>query len=242
VVRIESGHVGISTTDLLALLRVCGVRDEGVVATFIADARKGRAATGWRRYADVLTSEYMAFLGYESSATRIRQFHSTVVPGLLQIEPYGRAIIAATCGLDRVDRFWEARAERQRLLERADAPMVHVVLDEAVLRRRIGGSQVMGAQIARLQDLVARDKVRLQIIPFTAGAHPGLSGPFVLLDVADESVVYLEGVGNTLVTQDRSAEAARYPSLFDRIERSASPADETRKLLVEVADAFSHDD
>lgn len=117
VVRIESGAVGVSTTDLKALLELYGVDDTPRVAAVLDDARRARRPASWADYSDVYGKEFIAYLGFESSATEVRQFQAGLVPGLLQTEAYARSVLTAVRKGDDIERLVEARMKRQHLIE-----------------------------------------------------------------------------------------------------------------------------
>jgi transcriptional regulator with XRE-family HTH domain len=186
VIRIESGQVAISTTDLKALLAEYGVNDRAVVADLV-DLAKNSKKQPWSQYKDVLPQETQEYFGLESSASIIRQCEPLLVPGLLQTEEYTRVLMAEVFNLSHqvTERIVEARRERQDTLIREDVPECFFIIDEAVIRRSIGGADVMRAQLQRLLELTEHHRVTIQTLPFSAGAHQGLQGPFVVLEFAE---------------------------------------------------------
>jgi len=222
LVRIETGAVSISTTDTRALLRLYGGTDEDDVRTLLAWAREGRRRTWWSRYSNVLSPQFISYLGYESSADVIWQFQALLIPGLLQTEQYARAVIRAGDKPERsVELLVEARLKRQELLSRADAPDMFFILDEAVLSRPIGGRNVMLDQLRHLKEISTLSNVTITVLPFEIGEHPALNGPFVVLQIADQTVVYLENSGGGLLSRDDPDEAAEYRTRFGRLEELA---------------------
>ncbi|MEV4754928.1 helix-turn-helix transcriptional regulator [Micromonospora sp. NPDC049559] len=143
--------------------------------------------------------------GYEADALRLRTFEPCLVPGLLQTEAYARAIIGAG-GLnppDKIEELVAVRMERQELLHREDPPELLFILDEAALRRPVGGPEVLDAQLGHLLEVARLRHVRLHVIPADAGAHVGLTGGFIVADIPDdEQVVYLENVARGQVVDD----------------------------------------
>lgn len=230
LVRIEAGAVSVSKTDVQALLHKYGIREQ-TAASLMSDARESRRPSWWQPFRDILSAEFIVYLGSESSATRIRQFHTVLVPGLLQTEGYGRAVIAATRGHDKIDRRWEARRQRQNLLDRHDGPAMHFVLDEVALLRPVGGADVMREQVLHLRRLSRRSNVTLQVVPLTQGAHAGLNGPFVLLDIGAEALAYLETPNAGLLSRNEDGDVARYQALFDELAAAATPPDEVDGVL-----------
>ncbi|PRX07463.1 UNVERIFIED_ORG: hypothetical protein CLV66_10140 [Actinomadura viridilutea] len=152
----------------------------------------------WTNYADVFTGSYVAL---EDEASLIREWEPQIVPGLLQTQDYAREVIRA--GRPHVDehelrRRVMARMARQTLLRREpEPPHLHAVLDEAILRRPIGGWDLMKDQLRHLSKEARRPNVTLQVLPFAVGAHAGLEGLFIVLSFPEESdpdVVYTEGI------------------------------------------------
>lgn len=243
LVRIEAGTVGISTNDLRALLGLYGLRERERVDEMLELARAARQRMWWTSYKNMVGPAYLEFIGLVAEASTIRYFHPMVVPGLLQTEDYARAIITdgATAVLepDDIDTRVDIRMTWiTDVLGRPDPPQFVVVLDEAVIRRRVGGPQVMAGQLRHLAALAAKPYLRLGIVPFTAGAHPGLYGSFALLeftDPADDTILYLENAPTDMILRDRPTEISRYEAAFGRLVQTALPAQETIAVLNEAA-------
>jgi transcriptional regulator with XRE-family HTH domain len=200
LVRIEGGQVGISVSDLNALLDVYQVADTAQTARLRELARASRKRAWWSGYQKFLPQPYLEFIGAEADATKIQQYHPTLVPGLLQIPDYATAIIRATELSRTPDDVVHARAEvrkkrQENVLAREHPPEYTALIDEAVLRRPVGGTQTMRDQLSHLLTLVERKTITLVVIPFHVGPHAGLLGAFALMDYddpADDEVVYLE--------------------------------------------------
>jgi transcriptional regulator with XRE-family HTH domain len=250
VIRIESGQVAISTTDLKALLLEYGVTDRAVVAELVDLARNSKKQP-WSQYKDVLQPEAQTYFGYESSASIIRQFEPLLVPGLLQTKEYTKVLLAEAFAIDQrnAERLIEARTERQELLVRDEVPESFFIIDEAVIRRSIGGIDVMRSQLQHLLAVSELPHVSLQIVPFEVGAYQGLQGPFVLLEFAEpveseasddhEEVEEVESDNFVLYLESRDSLSARYqPELmsvylerfFELEKLAATPADSTELL------------
>jgi transcriptional regulator with XRE-family HTH domain len=240
VIRIEAGNVAVGITDLRALLQQYGVTDAAVVKELEVMAREAKKQS-WAEYRDVVSQAAATYFGYEASAMYIRQFEPLLIPGLLQSEEYTRALLEAQrISEDKIDRYVEARLERQTLLDREHPPKMFFVLDEAVIRRRVGGAGVMKRQLQRLEDLGSRPEISIQIMPFAHGAYLGMWGPFILLDLAgpgdptslysDNNVLYLES-REDLVSREDSEETGRYIDLFLDLEKNASPRDGLSEVL-----------
>jgi transcriptional regulator with XRE-family HTH domain len=236
LIRIESGAVSVSTNDLRQLLSHYSVAD-GVVEELVAINKDGRAKS-WADF-PVLSSQTRVYFGLESSAAILRQFEPMIVPGLLQIEEYTRALIKGAnwpvLSDAAIDQYVEARAARQLLLDREPAPELFFMLDEAVVRREVGSKTVMRRQLDRIEELGARDRVTVQIIPFDAGAHPGVTGPFALLEFTDEDpALYLESRAD-VVTRDDPDAIGDYLDLFQAMERNlATSPDEVGKVFSRI--------
>jgi transcriptional regulator with XRE-family HTH domain len=237
--RIETRQLGITAADLRKLLDVYGV-DEQAYWDDLADlARRANERGWWQSYSRaVIPSEYGDLITLEAEAATIRIYQPELVPGLLQTQGYARAVIRAGRKSDTtadVDRRVEVRLERQHILRRSEPPppRVHVILNEAVLRRRVGGHEVMREQLDYL--MVDRDppNVTIQVLPFEAGAHPAMVGPFTMmnfLDPSDLGVVHLEHP-TTALFLETAEELRAYEEIWDDVQGSAYSPDDTRTFL-----------
>lgn len=230
--RIESGSVRISMTDLQALLRFYGVDDPGEVERILDLARAGKEPPAWwKAYREATSQQYLMFLGYESSASVIRMFQPLLIPGLLQDEEYARAVLRAYGGSatdKRVEEWVELRMRRQELLERPDPPDMYFVLDEAALHRWVGGREVMRQQLRHLKRQAELEHVTIEIVPFSAGEHPGMKGPFTLLEFADDrdsDVLFQENPRGDTISRDEEDEIEPYRKAFDQLRELASKED-----------------
>jgi len=243
LIRIESGQVSISTNDLKALLGYYGVKDKARVSGLIELARLTRGSSFYDQFSDLLKPGFKEYLAYEASASVIRQSDPVLISGLLQTEEYGRAIIgqAGGYGPEAVDRAWAVRQHRQELHDRDDPPEMLFVVDEAAVRRHVGGRQVMRHQLERLREYAAQPYISLQIIPFSHGAHAGILGNFILLEFADPSLddlVHLESV-DEITIKDDAALIARYLEKFLMLEEIALTPEESDDLLARLIDEMS---
>jgi transcriptional regulator with XRE-family HTH domain len=230
--RIENGRSRIDADDLEDMLDLYDVRspDRDALAALGRDSRR---RGWWTTYKDVFTGSYV---GLESEAARI-EVVSHIVPGIFQTADYARAVITATRPiLDTVEaeRRVEARTARQRaVLGRENPPEIHVVLDEAALRRSVGGADVMRQQVAALAKASIRPSVTLQVLPFAAGASPALEGDFVILafpDPEDPPVAYAEGLFGDLYLESKE-ELDRYALAWTHLlDKALSPADSTAMI------------
>jgi len=229
VIRIESGDVSVGLIDLRALLQLYAVTDAAVVAQMEEWARGSRQLP-YSDYRDILSPSGIKYFGYEGAALYLRQFEPLVVPGLLQTERYTRAMLA-TRMIDkkRADRIVQTRKERQEILEEP-TPQLDFILDEAVLRREVGGPEVMREQLERMREVVQGGRASIFVIPFEAGAHIGHRGSFVHLefDVPGEAdVVYLENPRGGPQFHEEVDVTTSYIEEWTDLEESAAPADRT---------------
>lgn len=216
LVRIEAGSVGVSITDLRAMLTLYGVEDEDQVNELVEMTRASKERPWYSKYEKVLSPAFAQYLGYESSASVIRGFQPLTIPGLLQTDDYARAVIEASRA-DEIDERVELRTIRQELLERTDTPEIYYVLDEAALHRNVGGVAVMRNQLRHLRDLAKQPRLSVRIIPFSAGAHTSMKGSFTILEFADwdEDVLYLETAGGSVTSREDQKVIAGYRENFE---------------------------
>ena len=172
LVRIENGNTPISGTDLEALLRFYGVADQERVDELTGWARDARVPGWWDRF-HLQDRAFERYIGYESGATSIRMAQVLLIPGILQTEDYARLMTSSYAAPEETESIVLLRMERQREVF-ARAPQQNHILDEAVLRRRIGDA--MPGQVQRLAELARQPEVTIRVIPFEAGPHPGLRG------------------------------------------------------------------
>ena len=235
VSRIETGASGVKPADLRLLLDAYAVRDAQLreLLLMLAGSEDGDGDRNrwWHPYRGVLPPTYRDFISLESQAGAMRTLATTVVPGLLQTADYARAVTrAAVKDLDeeRLDALVEVRLARQDVL-RSNPPLeLSAVLDEAVLRREVGGPKVMARQLERLMEAARLPQVRLQVLPFGAGAHVGLTGPFVIFSfpsTSDLDVVVLDQLTSSLYLE-RKEDLRAYSEAFQNLQSHAlSPHD-----------------
>jgi len=250
LIRVEGGTVGISTTDLKALLHLYGVTDEARIAELVELARVARTRGWWTTYKNVRNQGYLNYVGYETSASIIRMAQGLLIPGLLQTEDYAWALTPEYAeGENEVVRdLVELRLERQEQLFNRDRPPTQIyVLDEAAIRRRVGAPKdydLMPAQLRHLVDHASQPNVTIEVIPFEAGAHFGMQGPFALLAFDGElgDVLYLESVRRgdlTLADQASSPLITRYHEAFEQLRQISLGPEESIKLIKQVAEEMS---
>lgn len=181
----------------------------------------------------------------EAVAETIREYSPLLVPGLLQTEAYARAVFRAgrpTATEDVIDELVSARLERARLLADPTTPLLWVVLDEAVLRRKVGGPSVMAEALRHIAGLAHQHRVILQALPFAAGAHMALEGPLKLMAFPDAPpLAYIQGLG-TGKLQDDPASVTRYELTYDLVAASALSPEASLALIESVAEDYDHED
>jgi hypothetical protein len=236
IYRLENGQVGFKERDFVDLLRLYGVTDPDEVANAVTLALQANAPGWWHHYGDLLPQWFRAYVDLESAATLIRTYEGQLVPGLLQTEDYLRAMIGGArpdTSPEETQRRVALRLTRQTLLTRADAPRLWAVVDEAALRRPVGGAEVMRAQLERLIDAAKLPNVTLQILPLAVGAHPAMVGAFSILRFADRElpdVVYVEHLTNALYL-DRREEVEKHLDVMESLCVDSQPPARTVELL-----------
>jgi transcriptional regulator with XRE-family HTH domain len=229
LIRIENGTVGISTNDLKAILAHYKILDEARTAELLALARGARERSWWNAYRDA-SPRLIQLIEYESAASIIRNFQPMLIPGLLQTEEYAATMIRNLGPQDTPDEVKtgiEIRVRRQQLLRQPDTPLMFFILDEAAVRRLVGGKDAMRRQIQRLLDASDMPTVTIEVVPFSAGAHPGMQGSFVLFefpDAADDDALYLESPNGDRLNRDDQEEISMYRERFEALrELSLGP-------------------
>jgi transcriptional regulator with XRE-family HTH domain len=237
--RLETGRVGASPRDIRDLCLVYGITDGAERERLMALAREGKQRAWWQQY----DLPYASYVGLEAEAASISDYNSDIVPGLLQVEGYARAIFeSGDPPLDHaaMQQRTDARVRRQALLTRDDAPLFHYIVDESALHRPIGGPGVMRAQLARIIEAARLPKVTFQIVPLDVGAHPGLMSNFVVLEFDKpevNDVVYVEGaVGNIYL--ESAADLERYRRIFSRLQAIALDPEGSAVKIARIAEAY----
>ncbi|MFJ9589162.1 helix-turn-helix domain-containing protein [Streptomyces acidicola] len=243
VSRIETGSSGVKPADVRRLLDAYEVRDREFreLLLILAGGEDGGGRQNWwHAYRGVLPAAYRDFISLESQASGIRTLETSVVPGLLQTPEYARAVTrAAVEGVpdDKLDALVEVRIARQDVL-RADTPLkLNALLDEAVLRREIGGPEVMARQLRQLREAALLPQVRLQVLPFTAGAHVGVTGPFVIFSfssASDLDVVVLDNLTSSLYLE-RKEDLQAYVEAFNALQIHALSPEESLDYIAGIA-------
>lgn len=235
--RIETRQSGIGAPDLRKLLDVYEVADDAYRRRLADLARRVNERGWWQKYAGLIGSEYADLIGLEEEARAIRSYEQELVPGLLQTADYARAAIRVgrpTETTGEIDRRVEIRMERQEILTRPDPPFrLNVVLSEAALRRPVGGYETMRAQIEHLMRPRDRANVTIQVLPFNAGVHPSMVGPFTVMtfhDPDDLGVVNIEYATGSVFLEDPD-ELRAYEEMWSTLQASALSADDSQAFL-----------
>ena len=234
--RMELGRVSFKTRDVEDLLTLYGITDEQERASLLSLAREANVAGWWHSYSDVLPSWFPTYVGLEGAATLIRVYEVQFVHGLLQTEAYARAVVRRGmkgASAADVDKRVALRLERQKYLTEVGGPELHIVLDEAALRRPYGDREVMRGQLQHLIEISQRPNVRLQVMPFGFGGHSGESGAFTLLSFPESDlsdVVYLEQLTSALYL-DKREDVAQYEKALKELQQDSPGPDESRDLL-----------
>lgn len=234
--RLELGRVGFKDRDVADLLTLYGVLEEEPRAGYLALARQASTPGWWQQYGDVLPSWFETLVGLEEAAAVIRTYEVQFVPGLLQTPEYARAV--SLLGHPRasprdLQRRVDLRMKRQEFLTRPDAPKLWAVVDEAALRRPLGGVEVMRGQLRRLLELAEQPNLTVQVAPFSIGGIAAAGGPVTILrflepDLPD--IVYLEQLTSALYV-DKRDEVEHYMMVMDRLCATAEPPARTPEFL-----------
>jgi transcriptional regulator with XRE-family HTH domain len=246
LIRVEGGRNAITKVDLDALLNTYGVTSESRRDQLQALNKGARAKAWWDSYRGSISPTYLDYVGYEAGASFVRQFQSVVVPGLLQTPEYAEAVTVNSVDAVRVASIVGLRLQRQtELALREPKPRQYYVLDESVIRRQIGIAQdpaIMPDQLRFMADRAEGDDlVTVRVIPFQAGAHRGLAGPFTLLefDGGLPDVLYLDAGREVFAMESGTPKVAAYRDDFELLLEDALPAEKSIELIRNVAESMS---
>ncbi|MFH8286310.1 helix-turn-helix domain-containing protein [Streptomyces antibioticus] len=242
--RLENGRRSISQRDVRDLCGVYEVEDQRMVDSLMEMAKDSRQQGWWHAFGDV---PYSVYIGLETDAASLRVYDPQVVPGLLQTRQYAEALISGAlpeAPPQDIDKRIQVRLRRQERISTGENPLrLWAVLDEAALRRRVGNRQVMIEQLEYLLEMSQLPHITVQLIPFTMGAHPGVSGQYAILefpDAADSSVVYIEGVTSDLYLE-KPQDVQRYSVMYEHLRAQALNADQTREFIQQVAKEYARE-
>lgn len=231
-----------SLANIRTLIDLYGVTDDLKKAELEMLAVEGKERSGWwHAYRAMMSPAYSTYVGLEAGAAELLAFNALIIPGLLQTDAYARAIVEAgpdELDAEQIDLMVRIRAERQELLTRDTDPLrLWVVLDEAALRRQVGGPEVMAEQLAYLLELAKLAKVTIQVTPFHAGAHPGVTGPFTIMlfpDPEDLPAVHIDSPGGQLFVEEPE-EVRRFEIALQRIQAMALPPADSLRMIAKLA-------
>jgi transcriptional regulator with XRE-family HTH domain len=238
--RLELGRTGFKARDVSDLLTLYGLSDDAERATLLGLATQASAAGWWHSYSDIVPAWFEPYLGLEQAASVIRGYEVQFVPGLLQSPDYARAVIRLSDGLSEADAEQRVtlRMHRQQVLHRARPPHVWAVIDEAALRRPIGGRAVMRAQVEHLVQMSRRSHVTIQVMPFSAGGHAAAGGPVTLLRFPEgllPDVVYSEQL-DSAVYLNKPADTLHYWNVLNSLATEALPPEQSTDTLSRFLD------
>ncbi|GIE31443.1 transcriptional regulator [Actinoplanes italicus] len=234
--RMELGRVSFKERDVTDLLKLYGVEDPAEHRRVLAMMREANAPSCWQAYGDVLDTWFQNYLDLEQAAELIRTYEIQFVPGLLQTDAYARAVIKLghdDDGPEEINRRAQLRMARKQVLDRPDAPRLWAVLDEAVLRRPIGGREVLREQISYLLEVCESPRVRLQVMPFSKGGHAAAGQAFSILRFPHAKlpdVVYIEHLTSGLYLERRE-EVDKYAAAIGRLFIEAELPGRTPEIL-----------
>jgi transcriptional regulator with XRE-family HTH domain len=234
--RIETGQSGVSSREVRDILAAYEV--EGELAEWLVEmAREAKQRGWWQLYGTVLTS---AYVGLEAAAAELRSFEPLVIPGLLQTEEYARAMVLAgwpDMSTEEVEQRIRVRMKRQSLLFQDDPLQLSIILDEAALRRPVGGIEAMRRQLDKLVNAAGLPHVTLQVLPLSAGAHGGMDGAFTILlfeEQANQNLVFAaNGAGGLFLEKDDEIE--RYAGIFAGLQRGALSPTRSIEMIATLA-------
>jgi transcriptional regulator with XRE-family HTH domain len=236
--RMELGRTPVKERDLAGLLALYGVSGEADRETMLALCRHGGARGWWQAYGDAVPAWMRHYVGLEQAAALIRSYDVQYVPGLLQAPAYARAVFGLPGGPagERAERVLEVRMRRQEILHREQPPHLWAVIDEAALRRPIGGTAVMRKQVEHLLEITQLRHVKVQVLPFRAGGHHAGGGPVILLRFAGDQlpdVVYLEQLSSAVYPSSPS-DLACYWDVLNHLATEADPPIASTTILDQI--------
>ena len=239
--RMETGKVSFKERDVADLLTFYGVTDSAEHAQVMALVREANAPGWWHSFSEVLPPWFQAYVGLESAAAVVRTYEIQFIPGLLQCPEYVRAVVSADRAAtpSELDRRIELRLRRQLALERGDGPRLWVVLDEAAVRRPVGGREVMEAQIRYLIDQACSPNVTIQLLPYRVGAHAAEGGAFTVLRFAEADlpdIVYIEQLARAQFIEKPDI-VERYAAAMEQITVEALTPEQTVTVLESMVKA-----
>ncbi|MGH3875693.1 MAG: helix-turn-helix domain-containing protein [Actinophytocola sp.] len=235
VIRMETGVVNVSTSDVMALLLYYGITEPDRTEELLAISRT-KEEMWWDRYREFSTPDFFNFLDYENSASEIRHYVGFVLPGLLQTEDYARAVISGQISdPEGIEREVQIRLRRQELLANKEGLRAWYIIDEAALHRWIGGREVLMRQLVVLKEMTEWPNLSIRVVPHTVGMHPGLMRrSFMIFDFSaddEESIVNIEDPHKDKLIQVDQATNSEFVKRFQALEDVAADEAESGKLI-----------
>jgi transcriptional regulator with XRE-family HTH domain len=237
--RWENGERSVRPTDLRLLLDIYDVQGEQR-ETLLTLSRQAKERGWWQSYASAIPEWFQVYVGLEAEAARIHEYAAELIPGLLQTPDYYRAFLRAApaaADKDEAERKIEVRLARQERLTGEDPPEYWAVLNEAVIRRVVGGAEAMRKQLDHIAEVATLPHVNVQVLSFGAGVHPAMDGSFSILgfpEATDPDVVYLENQAGSLYLEEEP-EIDRYARMFNHLIAKALDPEESRRMIARVA-------
>ncbi|MFJ6633968.1 helix-turn-helix domain-containing protein [Streptomyces sp. NPDC091376] len=240
--RLENGRRSISQRDVRDLCGVYEVEDHRVVDSLMQMAKDSRQQGWWHAFGDI---PYSVYIGLETDAASLRVYEPQIVPGLLQTREYAEALITGALPetpVSDVEKRVQVRLRRQERISSPDGPLrLWAVVDEAALRRVVGNKEMMREQLEHLVEQSQLPHVTVQVLPFSMGAHPGITGHYAILefpDASDSSVVYIEGVTSDLYLE-KANDVHKYTVMYEHLRAQALNVDQTREYIEDIAKSYA---
>jgi len=237
--RMELGRVSFKERDVVDLLAMYGVNDPDDRTALVTLAREANSPGWWHKYSDVLPEWFSVYVGLEEAASLLRVYEVQFIPGLLQTPDYTRAIVErgqSGAPAEEIERRVALRGTRQEILAKPGAPRLWAVVDEAALRRPIGGRAVMRGQLERLIAATEEPNFTLQIVPFESGGHAAEGGAFTIMRFPEPElpdVVYVEQLTSALYL-DKREDVEKYSEVMDQLSVESEPPERTAAMLREI--------
>ncbi|MBZ6145477.1 helix-turn-helix domain-containing protein [Streptomyces olivaceus] len=240
--RLENGRRSISQRDVRDLCGVYEVEDQRIVDSLMQMAKDSRQQGWWHAFGD---TPYSVYIGLETDAESLRTYEPQIITGLLQTRAYAEALIQGALpetSVADVEKRVQVRIRRQERISAENNPLrLWVVLDEASLRRVVGGKQVMREQLEHVAEMSQLPHITVQVLPFDVGAHPGINGQYSILefaDAADSSVVYIEGVTSDLYLE-KAPDVQKYTVMYEHLRAQALNVEQSRQRIEDVAKEYA---
>ncbi|CAM5504853.1 helix-turn-helix domain-containing protein [Streptomyces parvulus] len=240
--RLENGRRSISQRDVRDLCGVYEVEDQRIVDSLMQMAKDSRQQGWWHAFGDI---PYSVYIGLETDAESLRTYEPQIITGLLQTRAYAEALIQGALpetSVADIEKRVQVRIRRQERISAENNPLrLWVVLDEASLRRVVGGKQVMREQLEHVAEMSQLPHITVQVLPFDVGAHPGINGQYSILefaDAADSSVVYIEGVTSDLYLE-KALDVQKYTVMYEHLRAQALNVEQSRQLIEDVAKEYA---